>query len=80
LWPGRHGGTIRRTGTLLLRRARMDRDRDPGGDYGYDMAHEAVTGSPPAEEPAAPQHQEPSPAPHAPEPGTDLAYDESHDF
>ena len=58
----------------------MDRHQDPGGDYGYDMAHEAVTGSPPPEETAAQQPREPSPAAHAPESGTDLAYDESHDF
>jgi hypothetical protein len=57
----------------------MDRDQDPGGDYGYDMAHEAGPGSRPPEQPAAP-HREPSPATPAPELGTDLAYDESHDF
>jgi hypothetical protein len=68
----------------------MDRDQDPGGDYGYDMVHEdmaredrareAATGIPHREEPAAPQRREPSPAASAPELGTDLAYDESHDF
>ncbi|MGY1623893.1 hypothetical protein ACI789_16975 [Geodermatophilus sp. SYSU D00965] len=58
----------------------MDRDQDPGGDYGYDMAHEAATGGPPPEEPASPRRREPSPPAHAPELGTDLAYDESHDF
>jgi hypothetical protein len=58
----------------------VNRAQEPDGDYGYDMAHEAVTGSAPPEEPAAPQHRGPSPATQAPEQGTDLAYDESHDF
>ncbi|MGY1690820.1 hypothetical protein [Geodermatophilus sp. SYSU D01105] len=56
----------------------MDRAQEPDGDYGYDMAHEALGTRP---EPApAPEPRGPAPAPGGVDPGSDLAYDESHDF
>ncbi|MGY1706596.1 hypothetical protein ACI79C_18670 [Geodermatophilus sp. SYSU D00697] len=60
----------------------MDRAQEPDGDYGYDLAHEAL-GTRPAAAPApapAPEPRGPAPAPGGPDPGGDLAYDESHDF
>ncbi|WP_167761195.1 hypothetical protein [Geodermatophilus sp. DF01-2] len=56
----------------------MEQDpRDPSGDYGYDLAHEA-TGT---AEPAAPPGPTGTPPPPAPDDAAeDLGYDEAHDF
>jgi hypothetical protein len=53
---------------------------ETSGDYGYDLAHEAVRGGRPRDERP---HHEPGPVKHAEgraDQGQDLAYDEAHDF
>ena len=55
------------------------REPEPSGDYGYDLAHEAVRGgrSRPSGERAKPST---SHAAGTSDRGEDLAYDEAHDF
>jgi hypothetical protein len=57
----------------------VDRDRDPSGDYGYDLAHEETGGTPRPEGRAAPEHPRPAPE-HPTEPAGDYGYDEAHGF
>ena len=58
----------------------MDSQQDMSGDYGYDLAHEAMTrGRPPGEGPAAARRPM-SPAPEKADQDQDLEYDEAHDF
>jgi hypothetical protein len=61
----------------------MGRTQEPGGDYGYDLAHQDVPasgGDPPTGADAGPV----PPAPTGGKPSSDLsgdyAYDEAHDF
>ena len=53
----------------------MGRTAEPGGDYGYDMAHQDVPRTPDrrGDEPEAPP-------PGAGDAGGDHGYDEAHDF
>ena len=56
------------------------REPEGSGDYGYDLAHEAVRGGPARDEPAT---RGPGGTKHADgrsDQGQDLAYDEAHDF
>jgi hypothetical protein len=54
----------------------MDRTQEPGGDYGYDEAHQDVQrsagGQPPDGEESAQER--------AADTGGDYGYDEAHDF
>jgi hypothetical protein len=56
----------------------VDREREPAGDYGYDLAHEESPSARPAE------HTDPQPRGQAPahptEAGGDYGYDEAHGF
>ena len=55
----------------------MGREQQPGGDYGYDMAHEDVP--PTAPTPDAASGDAPSPT-GAEDRAGDYGYDEAHDF
>jgi hypothetical protein len=57
----------------------VDRDRDPSGDYGYDLAHEGTDARREPDEATAPEH--PRPAPVRPQDTVgDYGYDEAHGF
>ena len=58
----------------------MNSQQDTSGDYGYDLAHEAVARPARHEQPAGAPRQEPRPADAAADSGGDLEYDEAHDF
>ena len=58
----------------------MDSQQDTSGDYGYDLAHEAVVRPAQPEQPAGAPQQEPRPADGTVDSGGDLEYDEAHDF
>jgi hypothetical protein len=56
-----------------------DRDRDPSGDYGYDLAHEDTAARREADETTASEHPKPEPVrPH--DTVGDYGYDEVHGF
>ena len=55
----------------------MGREQQPGGDYGYDMAHEDV---PPAAARPEGASSEAPPAGSADDVAGDYGYDEAHDF
>lgn len=58
----------------------MDSQPDTSGDYGYDLAHEAMSrGRPPEDRPAT-QPRPMSSAPARTDQDQDLEYDEAHDF
>ena len=53
---------------------------ETSGDYGYDLAHEAVHSSRPRDERAPHEHGHVKHADGRGDQGQDLAYDEAHDF
>jgi hypothetical protein len=55
----------------------MGRTQEPGGDYGYDEAHQDVSGE--ADRPSDARREEP-PAQAQQDSAGDLGYDEAHDF
>lgn len=57
----------------------MDRDRDPAGDYGYDLVHEDTGSTRPTEEPAGAERRGSVPQ-HPVDTGGDYGYDEAHRF
>jgi hypothetical protein len=67
----------------------VDREREPSGDYGYDLAHDDMAddgrpheesgGSQPHEDLPAPEHPQPAPA-HPDQLSGDYGYDEAHGF
>jgi hypothetical protein len=58
--------------------AGMGRTQEPGGDYGYDLAHEDVEAQAARRAPDA--GDLPAPAHTGDDPTGDYAYDEAHDF
>jgi hypothetical protein len=56
-----------------------EQDREPAGDYGYDMAHEQTGRTPVREETRQERHTTARPGGTS-EPGDDYGYDEAHDF
>jgi len=57
--------------------ATMGRTQEPGGDYGYDLAHEDVQAASRRPDAAG---EEPAPASGAEDRSGDYGYDEAHDF
>lgn len=55
----------------------MGRAQEPGGDYGYDLAHQDVRG---AAARAEDEPGQPTPAPAREDTSGDYGYDEAHDF
>ena len=58
----------------------MDRQQDPSGDYGYDLAHEATGRGRASEERPPDPEAERRPVDARDDQGQDLGYDEAHDF
>jgi hypothetical protein len=58
----------------------VDSQPDTSGDYGYDLAHEAMSRGRPPGDTAAPGPRPMSPAPARTDQDQDLEYDEAHDF
>jgi hypothetical protein len=64
----------------------VERERDPSGDYGYDLAHDDTGVRAGSGDRGAPEHprvapEHPRRAPERPaEPGGDYGYDEAHGF
>jgi hypothetical protein len=55
-------------------------DREPSGDYGYDLAHERIPRTAAHDDPSDRERAGASPAAAKPDPDQDFGYDEAHDF
>jgi hypothetical protein len=58
----------------------MNNDQDPSGDYGYDMAHEAMGTSQVPDRRTHHEHHGPPPAGGKADLDEDFNYDEAHDM
>ena len=56
-----------------------EQDREPAGDYGYDMAHEQTRGGPPPDSTKPQRHTTVHPGGTS-DAGEDYGYDEAHSF